>query len=502
MSARTPRPPRREGALPPRRKGALPKKKKTAVGGRAERTRSAPADPPERPPAEAQAALEPVGQRPFGRADRRLAAALGLAAFLLFNLNFRTIAQGDSLPARFLPFAVLEQHSLYLDSVLDATRHRYVETYWIVAARNGHNASMYPVVTPLLVTPTYVPAWLYLRHVGWRPAALDLLGELMEKVAATVVASAAVALLFLALRRRLARPPALLLAALFAAGTNTWVIGSQGLWQHGSAELFCSVALLAMTGAPSWGNVLLAGAATGLLPANRVPDVLLALGFSLFAPFWARRRLPVFVLVAALPVLLTLVYTQRMFGNFTGGYGAQGVVEASRFAGPLLAGIGGLLISPGKGLFVFSPFLLFLPLYFRRSVADPPYRLLTLCLTLGVVLQILLYATTDWRAGYSWGPRFLTDLVPLLVWMLAPIFAALAPWPRRAFFAAALFSVAVQGVGAFFYQGTSDIRMYSGPGQPAWQLANTPYWVELRSGLAPMPFLRKPVSWLERHYLK
>jgi hypothetical protein len=32
-----------------------------------------------------------------------------------------------------------------------------------------------------------------------------------------------------------------------------------------------------------------------------------------------------------------------------------------------------------------------------------------------VVLQVLLYAKADWRQGESWGPRWLTDVVPLLV---------------------------------------------------------------------------------------
>jgi hypothetical protein len=325
-----------------------------------------------------------------------------------------------------------------------------------------------------------------------------------------VVASVTAGLMVLVLRRRMSRRNALLLAGLFALGTNTWVVGSQGLWQHGAGELFAAVALLAMTGAPSWWNVLLAGGAVGLLPANRPPDLVLALGFALWAPFWARKRAIPFALAAAAPVLLTAVYNQWMFGKLTGGYGAAGVVQPFFFSGSVLVGIAGLLVSPGKGLFVFSPFLLFLPALFRRSLADRESRGLTLCLAGAVVLQVLLYATTDWRAGYSWGPRFLTDMLPILVWMLAPILATLGRWPRRSFLALALFAVAVQWVGAFRYQGQSDILMYLGPGRPellAWRPENNPFWVELHAGFAPMPFLRVfgvseemqvPGNWLRR----
>ena len=451
----------------------------------------------------------PLRSAPFGRADLRLAALLALCAFLVYNANLRVISAGDCFPARFLPFAVLEERSLHLDSVLEATSQGNPAPYWVVASRDGRRASMYPIVTPLLATPIYIPAWLYARHRGWTQLRLSVLGAPMEKLAASFMASCTAGLLFLVLRRRMSRRNALLLALAFALGTNTWVTGSQGLWQHGTGELFATVALLAMTwpmgstGLPSWWSLVVAGAATGFLPSNRPPDLLLAAGFGVYALFWARKRLPVFLLAAAIPAGLTLVYNLWMFNNPSGGYGLVGVAQASFFTGSLLKGVAGLLLSPGKGLFVFSPFLLFLPVLFRRSLAaghpedrpeDRPYRILTLCLTGAVILQILLYARTDWRAGYSWGPRFLTDMLPLLIWMLAPVVESLAQQSRRVFVAAVLFAMMVQAVGAFYYQGRSDLLMYQQvPGDAtrlAWHPEYAPFWAELQTGLAPMEFLR------------
>jgi hypothetical protein len=449
----------------------------------------------------------PVGEAHFARPDRRAALLLGLGLFLAYNLNFRVISAGDSLPARFLPFAVLEHRSLHLDPVLEAVRHGHQETYWIQPARDGGFGSLYPIVAPLLVTPVYVPAWMNLRARGWPAEELGRVGALMEKVAATCVAACAAAVLFLALRRRLSRRAALGGAAAFALATNTWVVGSQALWQHGAAELFAALALLAMTGAPSRANVPLAGLAVGLLAANRPPDVLLAAGFALAAPFWARRSTALFVAAAAAPVLGTLAYNQWMFGDLRGGYGAHGIVQAGFFGGEIPLGIAGLLVSPGKGLFAFTPFLLFLPALFRRSLADRPNRRLTICLAAAAVLQVLLYAATDWRAGFCWGPRFLTDMLPILVWMLAPILPTLERPARAAFAALVLVSLLVQGVGAFMYQGRSDILMYHGPGAPAtlaWRPWHYPVWVELQSGFAPMDLLwifgvsermRIPANW-------
>jgi len=61
-------------------------------------------------------------------------------------------------------------------------------------------------------------------------------------------------------------------------------------------------------------------------------------------------------------------------------------------------------------------------------------------LGIAVVVQLLLYARADWRQGASFGPRWLTDVLPILIWMLAPAVSALrgvgrfvfvSAWSRR-----------------------------------------------------------------------
>jgi hypothetical protein len=247
-----------------------------------------------------------------------------------------------------------------------------------------------------------------------------------------------------------------------------------------------AAALWLMTGAPTRGNALAAGLATGLLAANRPPDVLIAAAFSVYALVWARGRAALFALAAAVPVLLVVAYNLYTFENLSGGYGAIGVVSTTFFANPLLPGIAGLLVSPGRGLFLFCPFLLFLPLLFHRGLRDREHRLLTLLLTGAAVLQILLYARADWRGGYSFGPRFLTDLIPVLVWMLAPVLASLGKPARAVFLACCLFAVWVQAVGAFQFSGASFAFQYTPPPGPGemrnvWQWSDPAFRMEARN---------------------
>jgi hypothetical protein len=451
------------------------------------------------------------GVAPVARLDRQLALAMALCALLVYNANLRGIAAGDTFPARFLPLALLHGGTLYLDPVAEAARMGYARSYWIVPARGGrHLASLYPVVTPLVATPLYLPAAVYLERRGWGDVdAVRAAAELSEKLAASVIAAACAGLMFWLLRRRLARSRALLLAVAFAFGTETWVISSQALWQHGVAELLVAVALLALTapaaavpavpvaavaadtGLPSRRSLAVAGLVAGLLVANRPFDAVLAAAFALAAvclarssPGPRRRQVGWFFAAAAVPLLLTALYDLVVFGNLAGGYETL-AASAGRelLRQPLLTGLAGELLSPGKGLLVYSPFLVVLVAGGRR-VLDRPGRAVAVAGLLAVVAQLLLYAKTDFRAGRCYGPRFLTDLLPLLVWLSAPAVAALRRRGLAAFAAAASFAICVQAVGAFYYPSAdSDAWM------DVWKLGDAPFLTELAAGRARPLFL-------------
>jgi hypothetical protein len=135
--------------------------------------------------------------------DRRTALLLALLAFLIYNANFRRIGAGDSYPARFLPFALWNHGTLYLDPIREVTAQRHPAPYWIRPTPDGRSASLYPVVTPLLAAPLYLPPALWLRWTGETYERMSWLGEILEKLAASAIAAAAAGWMFLLLRRRL-----------------------------------------------------------------------------------------------------------------------------------------------------------------------------------------------------------------------------------------------------------------------------------------------------------
>ena len=442
---------------------------------------------------------------PPARAKLRTCAIVGLLSLVVYSANFRSISTGDTYPARYLPFAIWHWHTVLLDPIVDITAQGWTpikprkdkglarkvdpqEAFWIVRLPGGHAVSLYPVVAPLLVTPLYLPAVTYLSATGWESQQLDRLARIMEKICASLLVAVSVGLFYLLARRRGGRSPALLLTFAYAFGTTTWVISSQAMWQHGAAELLVVSALLLLTAPCTRARAIAAGVVLGLIACNRPPDAIIAVALGAYGLWWARRFAPLLLAAALLPAVPLLVYNFGIVGHIAGAYGLVG--DPSFFAHNLFAGLAGLLFSPTKGLFVFSPFLIFVPFCVPSILRDKSVRGIGIAVLAAIALQMLLYAMADWRQGGSWGPRWLTDIVPLLVWMLPPVFTEFRRAARALFFVAVGAAIIIEAIGAFWYTGTSNIAVYfSAPGEDpmaaAWKWQNAPFISELRHARAP-----------------
>jgi len=205
--------------------------------------------------------------------------------------------------------------------------------------------------------------------------------------------------------------------------------------------------------------------------------------------FWAGRRAALVAVAALAPLFAVLYYNLTVVGAITGAYQLVGHADLF-FAHDMSSGLAGLLFSPTRGLLVFSPFLLFLVFTWKYLPREPAERGLTLAMIAGVIAEILLYSKIDWRAGVSWGPRFLTDFLPMLIWLLAPIVGALHRRGRACFVTAVVIAIAIESVGAFAYTGVTDLPIYAvadGPDKlrAAWEWRNAPFIASISRGFAP-----------------
>ena len=338
---------------------------------------------------------------------------------------------------------------------------------YFLRQRNGHSYSLYPIVVPLLLSPAYLPLRLVPGIRDWPLSKLIVLARVLEKIWASAIAAASVAILLVLLRRLTERKYALLLALIFGFATNTWSTSSQALWQHGVSQLTIILSLLFMHSFLPSGSrraCALAGLFAALSFGVRPTNVLFFAISSVVLLILTRDRRTVLRLFGGFGLLMgcgLAFYNLRVFGSLAGGYADQS------FGGAFLAGLAGLSFSPSHGLFIYSP-MLFLALAGMVLYARPaaiPLRAILVVFACFFCSLLILYANYPlWWGGTCFGPRYMTDAIPALVLPMAPLLPLLKRWrlARTALAGAAVFSLAVQLVGVFCYAPSER------PERPLW----------------------------------
>jgi hypothetical protein len=132
------------------------------------------------------------------------------------------------------------------------------------------------------------------------------------------------------------------------------------------------------------------------------------------------------LLVVLSSIGLTIWWNWYRFGSpFETGYQRVFQLMGTRVLEPekSLQNLLALLFSPGRGLLLYAPVLLVLPLGWRvlRDFSSKKIRLAAS--SLFVVNLVFFACYSVWWGGFGWGPRFL--IAPLV--FLVPLFAAM-PW--------------------------------------------------------------------------
>jgi hypothetical protein len=357
------------------------------------------------------------------------AALLGLAAFVLLIANGRPIGSADARPTERVAASLVREADFDLDEFPDVEEP-------FARSVGAHRVSIYPIASAVLAAPVFAAAGALF---AFDEAGLALAG----KWSASLFSAAAAALLYLAVGRRRPHREALWTAVVFALGTGVWAT-SQALWQHPAAVLALAGALYCAVRAEeddAWAGR--AGLPLALAVAARYADVvlagMLALGIALRWP----RRIPAMLAWAAPPIAAVLAYHGAYFGSPL----AHGLVGAGRFDAAWGEGHLGLLVSPAKGLLVFTPVVLMAAAGLVRAFRQGDRWLASTCAAAALAHWILVGRWGLWHGGECWGPRMMTDALPLLLLFLPEGFD-LAP---RLTVALGAVSVAVQALGAFSY---------------------------------------------------
>lgn len=378
--------------------------------------------------------------------------------------------------------SLIYEGNLNLDeypTLLEASDYIAIETI------DGHSYSIFPIGSVLLATPFVGAMELGVNSVCLvaprlcaqlqTDAPADVKQSLLityywrvEQVIAAFFIALATVILFHTFRFHLRNGEAALLALVFAGCTSAWSVGSTALWQHGPSMLMLSITLLLLHGARTRPNLAAYTAlplafAYVIRPTNSISIVALTAYIALYH----RKQIIRYFLLAATIALPFIGYNLLIHSAILSPYYiATRLAVHDAFAQALAAN----LLSPARGLLVYSPVFLFCPLgiyLWRKRETGPPlhYFLLGIIATHWLVISLF----PHWSGGTTYGPRFFSDLAPYFTFLLIPVIPHLrTPKSIRKKCIATAFALSLVISAFMHYRGAASIDPWH------WNLTPTP----------------------------
>ena len=419
---------------------------------------------------------------------------LFLLLSVVYHSNLRPIAAGDSLPASLVPLSIVLDGSITLDRFGPYVSEHVWYSSAVLHKTGRHWYSVYPIAGPVLVSPLYVP----IAFVPWvakqPPGVLIAIARIAEKIVAVALAAAAAVFLLLLLRRLTSNRSAWILTLLFALGTGNWSASSQALWPHTFGQfaiigcLYSIERFSASNSEPRWYWMagVFAACALAIRPTN------FALIPALSLVLWLQpARLTHYVRVFVPPVAaaaLVAAYNLTAFHSLAGGYPVE-------LDGRFLEGLLGILLSPGRGLLVYTPIAMFALAAFapRARQSRELHRPVVIAASVFSLLHLAFIAMWPiWWGGYCWGPRLLAEiLAPIMVLIAVGLPAIQGRGLKRAFAITAVYCCFIQALGVYCYpKGRWDNSPVSVNEDSArlWNWADNPVIRTARGGFAWEPY--------------
>ncbi len=262
----------------------------------------------------------------------------------------------------------------------------------------------------------------------------------IERFVGAIFTGITASLIYFIARYTVDRKRSVFIVFIFAFCTSAWSVVSRGLWAHGPSMMMLAIALLlVMQSQYKPSRIQFIGIPLSLAYIIRPTNGISVLLFTIFIflkyrkYFW--RYFFGIVFVFSLFFLFNLHVYNTILPRYY--YGETQVLDHSQRtfgnSDTIIKALIGNLISPSRGLFIFSPVLLFSLYGLVLRLKQQPEWLLTICIA-GIIVAhwITISFFPYWWAGSTFGPRYFSDVLPYFIFFLIPaISKILYPYPRN-----------------------------------------------------------------------
>jgi hypothetical protein len=302
------------------------------------------------------------------------------------------------------------------------------EGYDGIEGIDGRTYSLYGLGWSILAVPFYTVG----KFVGRSP-------ENLLSILNPVAGAATVTLVFLfSIALGYSRRSSLAVAIFFGFGTFAWPLAKHP-FDHVLETFFVLLSVYFMylhVSKNGTKRLIISALCFGiainirLLSIMALPALLVLMGASCFtncrfikSSKVYLRNMVIFSVVLLPFAGLVLWYNYYRFGSiFETGFQLVAVRTGLDFftGTPLLTGISGFLISPGKGFFYYSPISIFFFFTIIPFYKNHPWPAITFVL---LIMTYLLFLSKNvyWHGDWAWGPRYLFPMTPLMIIPIAEL---------------------------------------------------------------------------------
>lgn len=244
---------------------------------------------------------------------------------------------------------------------------------------------------------------------------------IVEYFIASVIVALCACLMFFIARRYINLGQALLLTFVFAFCTSLWSVAGRALWMHGPLILALLYAIyLLIKEELKISNIISLGLILAFTFIIRPTGLIFFAGI-LFYLFTFNKKLALTYLISGFVIFL---------GFFLLNYSIYGTILSPyyQYYFNLLYGSGfpnigeallGNLLSPGKGLVIFTPIILFSIYGFYLKIKVKEFSKFDLSLTLiFMVYFVAISLVKKWWDNWSYGPGYISDVLPVLMYFM------------------------------------------------------------------------------------
>lgn len=285
--------------------------------------------------------------------------------------------------------------------------------YQLIQTPNGLHL-YFPEGTSILSSPIVAALKIFnLSPIG-EHGSYNQAGEIQVERWVASLLCAVVALIFLEIARLwLPWRSALFITIIGIFGTSILSTASRAMWSHTWLIVLLSESLLLISRLvrlEKKPNIYLLATCVSWIYFVRPTGCISIIFVTILVFLYARKMFVKYAITGAVWLALFVAYSHSTFGTLLPPYySASRIGNNPEFYEALV----GNLFSPARGFLVYSPFFAFVAIFYIRHKNEVTNKVLVLISFLAIISHLLAISQfPHWWGGFSYGPRFMTDIVP------------------------------------------------------------------------------------------